>query len=130
MHPLFYHMVVALQPLFSNHFEHAADYFIVYSLPQVRFSSALFRLWPRDVALWPAHDCLQRLAILMLQPLSALQISTQLGRVCLIAVLTPVLTARCSAGEGSSLVVSSRRRFFAGGQLDARTLVFCAAVQK
>ena len=106
MHPLFYHMVVALQPLFSNHFEHAADYFIVYSLPQVRFSSALFRLQPRDIALWPARACLQRLEILMLRPLPALHLSIQLGRAWLIVVLTPVLTARWSAGEGSTLVVS------------------------
>ena len=37
----------------------------------------------------------------MLQPLSALQLSTLLGRPWLIAVLTPVVTARCSTGEGS-----------------------------
>ena len=50
MQPLSYHMVDALQPPLSNPFEHAADD-LIYSLPRVRWSSALFVLWPRDVAL-------------------------------------------------------------------------------
>ena len=67
---------------------------IIDNLLRLRLSSALSRLWPRDTALWPAHDCLPRFAILMRPPLSALQLSTLLRRAWLIRSLDA--RAHCS----------------------------------